>query len=195
MVKFQFVRIRVGRPQQLALWIYGSAIACQECQEYEQCLSHSQDQWKFKCSKKRFTFDQYTEEWWILLLRIYTRSKSPASHKTVTIVFIMKTNYIDLNISVALAFIIFLSAEQWLIKAEEAQIDELEECLRDFDTEIVGLGGISLLGTMDSVSSYDRFIISGIFHLSGALQVLIADCRLQVPAILGGSRGQEPARL
>jgi hypothetical protein len=47
---------------------------------------------------------------------------------------------------------ILLSAEVILIKAEDEQIDELEECLRDFDTEIVGLGGISLLGTMDSVS-------------------------------------------
>ena len=107
----------------------------------------------------------------------------------------MKKIYIDFKVSVALAFIVFLSTEQWLIKAEEAEIDELEECLRDFDTEIVGLGGISLLGTMDSVSSYDMFIITGIFRLSGALQVLIADGRLQVPVILGGSRGQEPAKL
>ena len=41
----------------------------------------------------------------------------------------------------------------FLIKAQHDAIDPLEECLRDFDAEIVGLGGLSLLGTMDSVSS------------------------------------------
>ena len=39
------------------------------------------------------------------------------------------------------------------IVAGDADLDPLEECLREFDAEIVGLGGISLLGTMDSVSS------------------------------------------
>jgi hypothetical protein len=53
-----------------------------------------------------------------------------------------------------ISLVAFLTAELLLIKAEDAPIDDLEECLRDFDTEIVGLGGISLLGTMDSVGSY-----------------------------------------
>jgi hypothetical protein len=65
----------------------------------------------------------------------------------------MKNNHLSVNsCSFVFSFILFLSTELIPIKAEDAQIDDLEECLRDFDTEIVGLGGISLMGTMDSVS-------------------------------------------
>jgi hypothetical protein len=63
----------------------------------------------------------------------------------------MSKNLCSLNRAFALGCMILLLAQRSLVKAAEAHIDELEECLRDFDTETVGLGGISLLGTMDSV--------------------------------------------
>ncbi len=92
-----------------------------------------------------------------------------------------------------LACMLLLPAQRSLVKAAEAQFDELEECLRDFDTEIVGLGGISLLGTVDSVSWYNIFT-TRITKRGNRFLRSRNICRLQIPVNLGGSHGQAPTR-